>query len=155
MIGCSFDSIDAFLTKYEHITMVFFIKSWSKWHKSTVFKGLYNFLTKYRHESSYFFLQNRKKKKASYWFCLSIIWYNLVRIDAFTPNIGVLKSNLKKKDIRAEYLLANCRFKTKYAPESSVFFRTWAVFLQDLGMRALTFPWKIRKKGHRIDLNGP
>ena len=46
-------------------------------------------------------------------------------------------------------------FWTKYRHESYVFFTEWTVFWQNMGMRALIFSWKSKKKGHPIDSLGP
>ena len=94
------------------------------------------------------FVKNRKKR-ASDWLFWPIIYCSFDRIDFLTKyghdSMVLFMKNLKNY-IRAPCFWENGRFLRKYGHESSVFFREWKFFWQIMGMRALSFSWKIGKR---------
>ena len=77
----------------------------------------------------------------------------------FWPNmgktVGGFSLQIWKNDMRAPCFWENGGFSTKYGHESSVFFREWTFFWQNMGTRAVIFLEKSEIKGHPIEFFGP
>ena len=116
------------------------------------------FLTKYGHENCYFLVKNWKKKGI----LIDVLgrYYSVILtvLTFFWPNkvlkAGGLSWKFWKNDLGAQCFWENGRFFWKNLDLRAACFLENGRFLQNMGMRAMIFPWEIGKKGHHIDFFG-